>query len=74
MPSLRVRISESDDAQPSLQWDIVWSPPGGIADWAPADVDEKQNHGGLRAKAALHTADIIALFTDKRMPDNDRLR
>ena len=74
MPSLRVRISEGDDAQPLLQWDSVWSPPDGIADWALADPDEKQNQGGLRAKAALHTAVIIALFTDKRMPDDHPLR
>lgn len=74
MASLRVRIDEGNDAQPILLWDSVWSPWGGIADWAIADTDETQNRGGLRAKAALHTAVILALFTDKRMPDEHPLR
>jgi phage gp46-like protein len=49
-------------------WDSIWKPWDGVADWAIADADEPQNRGGLRAKAALHTAIIICLFTDRRMP------
>jgi phage gp46-like protein len=74
MATLRVRIGEGDTAQPILLWDSVWSPPDGFADWALADPDESQNQGGLRAKAALHTAVIISLFTDRRIPDNHPLR
>lgn len=74
MAFLRTRISEGSDAQPNLLWDSVWQPWGGVADWAAAEADEAQNRGGLRAKAALHTAVILALFTDKRMPDNHPLR
>lgn len=73
MAFIRTRISEGADAQPNLLWDSVWSPWGGVADWAIAD-GEATNRGGLRAKAALHTAVILALFTDKRMPDNHPLR
>ena len=74
MVYLRTRISEGADAQPNLLWDSIWTPWGGFADWAIAGADETGNRGGLRAKAALHTAVILALFTDKRMPDNHPLR
>lgn len=74
MAQLRVRIDEGSDAQPILLWDSVWAPWLGAADWAIADADEPQNRGGLRSKAALHTAVILALFTDKRMPDEHPLR
>ena len=74
MASLRVRINEGEDVQPILLWDSVWSPQQGAADWAIAVGDEPQNQGGLRSKAALHTAIIIALFTDRRMPDDHSLR
>lgn len=67
MASLRVRIDEGSDAQPILLWDSIWSPWGGFADWAIADADEVQNRGGLRSKAALHTAIVLALFTDRRI-------
>ena len=74
MASLRVRIDEGSDDQPILLWDSVWVPWKGQADWAPADADEKQNRGGLRAKGALHTAVVLALFTDRRIPDDHPLR
>lgn len=71
MATLRVRINEGADAQPVLLWDSIWQPWKGQADWAIADADETQNRGGLRAKGALHTAIVIALFTDKRIqPDH----
>ena len=65
--SLKVRIDEGEQDQPTLFWDSRWEPWRGQADWVIADADEKQNRGGLRAKAALHTAIVIALFTDKRI-------
>lgn len=74
MSYIRTRISEGADAQPNLLWDSGWKPWGGFADWSLADNDEQQNRGGLRAKAALHTAVILSLFTDRRMPDNHPLR
>jgi phage gp46-like protein len=73
MSYIRVRIAEGSQAQPVLLWDSVWSPWKGQADWAVADPDEKQNQGGLRSKAALHTAVILSLFTDKRIPDDHPL-
>lgn len=73
MASLRVRIDEGSQPQPTLLWDSIWSPPDGMADWALAGADEPQNRGGLRSRAALHTAVIIALFTDRRMPENHPL-
>lgn len=74
MATLRVRIDEGSDKQPILLWDSVWVPWKGQADWAIADADEAGNQGGLRARGALHTAIVIALFTDKRIPADHPLR
>lgn len=54
-------------------WDSVWSPQDGFADWALTDGTEPQNKGGLRAKAALATAVVLALFTDKRIDPSHAL-
>lgn len=70
MTQLRVRIGEADKPQPQLLWDSVWDTKNGFADWAMADATETQNRGGLRAQAALHTAIVLALFTDKRVPND----
>lgn len=74
MASLRVRISEGSTAQPILLWDSVWQPALGYADWSLAGDDEPQNRGGLRSKAALHSAIVQMLFTDRRMPENHPLQ
>lgn len=74
MTQLRVRIGEGEKAQPNLLWDSVWDKDIGSADWALAGADEAQNRGGLRAKAALHTAIVLALFSDRRIPDQHPLR
>lgn len=74
MSELRVRINEGNKTQPSLLWDSVWRPWDGYADWALADASETLNRGGLRAQQALHTAIILALFTDRRIPDDHPLR
>lgn len=64
---LNVRIDEGEQEQPTLFWDSRWEPWRGQADWAMAGADESQNRGGLAAKAALHTAVVISLFTDRRI-------
>lgn len=74
MAPLRVRIGEGEKPQPNLLWDSVWDPANGRADWALADATETQNRGGLRAQAALPTAIVLALFTDRRIPDQHPLR
>lgn len=74
MTAIRVRIDEGGQPQPLLLWDSVWNPLLGFADWAIAEPDEAQNHGGLRAKEALATAVVDALFTDVRCPDDHPLR
>lgn len=71
---LRVRIDEGSEEQPQLLWDSLWNPWEGRADWALADASEKLNRGGLAARQALHTAVVIALFTDRRVPDEHPLR
>jgi phage gp46-like protein len=71
---MRVRIAEGEGPQPFLLWDSVWDPAEGRADWALAGPAETLNRGGLRATAALHTAVVIALFTDRRVPDEHPLR
>jgi phage gp46-like protein len=70
MTDIAIRTTEGCDEQPFLLWDSVWNPDKGIADWSLADADETLNHGGLRAKAGLHTAVILCLFTDRRLPDD----
>lgn len=70
---VKIRVDEGEQRQPNLLWDSVWSPPDGMADWAIAGPSEIDNKGGLQARAALHTAIIICLFTDKRMPEKHPL-
>ena len=55
-------------------WDTVWSTEEGRGDWALAGADEAGNIGGLQATAALETAVVLALFTDRRCPDAHPLR
>jgi phage gp46-like protein len=74
MSSLTYRLNEGCGEQPSLLWDSVWNPLDGQGDWALAGADEAQNRGGLKATNAIHTAVLIALFTDKRVPDEHPLR
>jgi phage gp46-like protein len=73
MTALRVRIGEGDKPQSNLLWDSQWKPPEGAADWALAGAAETANRGGLRATAALHTAIVLCLFTDRRIPDDHPL-
>jgi phage gp46-like protein len=70
----RIRINEGNDTQPLLLWDSIWNTAGGFADWAIASVAELLNLGGLQATAALESAVIIQLFTDRRLPANHPLR
>jgi phage gp46-like protein len=74
MADPRVRLGEGRDPQPQLLWDSVWDAARGFADWALASASEVLNRGGLQAKAALESAIVIQLFTDKRMPVDHPLR
>jgi phage gp46-like protein len=66
-----IRVAEGCADDFNVLWDSVWDPARGVADWALADNDEAANRGGLRAKAAITTAVVLALFTDKRVdPDH----
>lgn len=66
-----IRAAEGCAADSNVLWDSVWDQDKGFADWAIADPDEAQNRGGLRAKAAIETAVVLALFTDRRVePDH----
>ena len=65
------RDNEACEGQPFLLWDSVWCSEMGGADWALYDGDETRNIGGLRSKAALHTAVILSLFTDRRAQEID---
>lgn len=69
-----IRTAEGCDEQPFLLWDTLWSNDTFSADWALADADEHLNRGGLRSKAALETAVTLALFTDRRVPEDHPLR
>lgn len=54
-------------------WDTIWDPDAQCGDWALAAADEVSNRGGLQAKAAIATAVILALFTDKACPPDHPL-
>lgn len=69
-----LRTTEGCDEQPFLLWDTVWSNDTHSGDWALADPDERLNRGGLRSKVVLGTAVVLALFTDRRVPDDHPLR
>ena len=78
MTDISLRTDEACDPQPFLLWDTVWvqdriDAVGGYGDFALAQPDETLNKGGLQARRALHTAILIQLFTDKRLPDDQRL-
>jgi phage gp46-like protein len=62
-----IRAAEGCEADVNVLWDSLWMPTTGFADWALADADEVNNRGGLRSKAAIDTAVILALFTDARI-------
>jgi phage gp46-like protein len=76
----QIRLREGEACAPPSQllWDSVWvqepvtllTAEGGFADWTLSDPDEAGNHKGLRARATLHTATLILLFTDRR-PEAD---
>jgi phage gp46-like protein len=68
-----IRAAEGCAEDVNALWDSVWNVTDGTADWALADPDESANRGGLRAKAAIETAVILALFTDKRVEPNHPL-
>lgn len=67
-----IRAAEGCADDVNVLWDSVWDAEHGFADWALADPDERSNVGGLRAKAAIETAVVLCLFTDKRIrPDHE---
>jgi phage gp46-like protein len=70
---LNLRVAEGCAPQPVLFWDAIWNAPLGAADWAYADASETQNAGGLSARAAIESAVILALFTDKYCPPDHPL-
>lgn len=71
MADVVIRAAEGCAEDVSVLWDSVWDDERGQADWLLAEPDEVQNAGGLRAKAAIETAVVLALFTDKRIePDH----
>lgn len=78
---INLRETEACDPQPQLIWDHVWvqepltelTATGGFADYQVGTGDEPGNVGGLQAKAQLHTATLMLLFTDKRAPADAKL-
>lgn len=50
--------------EPLLDPDLVWN--GAFADLALSGIDDPVNPGGLQAKAALTTAVLLCLMTDRR--------
>lgn len=75
MVQIRLRDTEGCERQPQLLWDTIWvqrlDASGGYGDWAMAGPgDQTESLGGLRAEAALHTATMLCLFTDQRLPDD----
>lgn len=78
MAEIRYRDAEGCEPEPLLAWDTVWvqrlDAAGGYGDWMMAGPgDQPESRGGLRAEAALHTATLLQLFTDRRAEDSDIL-
>jgi phage gp46-like protein len=71
--SFQIRASEGCKEQPILVWDTVWDELTGYGDWAYAPASEAYNNGGLQAEAALQSAVILCLFTDRRCPEGHPL-
>jgi phage gp46-like protein len=72
--SFQIRANEGCKPQPTLFWDTVWNEQIGYADWAYAPASEvSYNFGGLQAEAALESAVMLCLFTDRRCPDDHPL-
>lgn len=72
MTDIRTRYNDGAGALPLLAWDTVWNPATLSGDWALAGFSGV-NAGGLLAQAPLQTAVVLALFTDRRCPDNHPL-
>lgn len=77
MVTVRVRENEACLPDQFLLWDSVWvnivNASGGYCDWILAGPDDPaEAGGGLRSSAALHTATLICLFTDRRLPADQR--
>lgn len=75
MVAIRIRAAEACERQPHLLWDTVWvqrlDASGGWGDWILAGPgDQTESQGGLRSETSLHTATLIQLFTDRRLPDD----
>lgn len=78
MAEIRFRDAEGCEPEPLLAWDTIWvqrlDAAGGYGDWIMAGPgDQPESRGGLRAEAALHTATLLQLFTDRRAEDFDVL-
>jgi len=68
-----IRAAEGCAEDNNVLWDSVWDASRGCADWALAGAGETGNRGGLRATAAIETAVILCLFTDKRVEQDHPL-
>ncbi len=73
MADANALLYEACAPDPLLLWDTVWDVDGGFGDWALAGPGETQNRGGLQAIAALETAVIICLWTDRYCPPDHPL-
>ena len=65
---VQIRADAGCQPQYQLLWDTVWDAGQGVGDWAVAAAGTPGNSGGLQATAALETAVVICLFTDRRCP------
>lgn len=70
---VRFRDAEACEPDVNLLWDTVWiqrlDATGGFGDWKLAGPgDQAASRGGLRSEAVLHTATLLQLFTDRRLP------
>jgi phage gp46-like protein len=66
---IRLKALDSTVLAPNLLWDTVWD--GIEGDYAPAAPTERDNRGGLRARAPLETAIILCLMSDARADPSD---
>jgi phage gp46-like protein len=73
MADFDLRVAEGCEPDQNLLWDTVWDAKAGCGNWAVTPAGAATNRGGLKATAALETAVIISLWTDRACPKDHPL-
>ena len=73
MADFNLRVAEGCEPDQNLLWDTIWDVESGCGNWAITPIGASSNQGGLQATAALETAVILSLWTDRACPKDHPL-